>query len=452
MRSREADIERRLPREPPSGDGRADARAEDRAAAGECAEHRADECAHPVAEFQRLSEYFLEFFHCRFSFRLFVVCVVVPPRVAGMRGTGRTGGTRRTRIVLPVSFVPPVPRSAAPPSADELHLLRHDLLGRVLHAVARTQFERDLRAGRDLRERGGPRDAHAERVARTRRDLRALRLAVGIRPRKREFVAERRVELEVPAVDDDRRAVLDDEVLRGIGVVDVVDLHRTLHRIDVRPREVVDGPLQFLEGRDGDLVAVLRAELARRVHRAGEFAVDAQPVVEVDGLAVASELLDGLDEAVQCAAHVVELSAHVAGVERVLDDLVGAQGFALGDDGAQERRAGAGIPRRDDAVLEFGLVCHVVYSFRLVCLWCFLFVFCVVECRGRGIPQDPLPPLLPRVRVGLAATCGAAELRLQLAWVATGTRRTGRTSRTRLVILVLPVVLVPHSALRRAGR
>lgn len=68
MRSREADIERRLPREPPSGDGRADARAEDRAAAGECAEHRADECAHPVAEFQRLSEYFLEFFHCRFSF------------------------------------------------------------------------------------------------------------------------------------------------------------------------------------------------------------------------------------------------------------------------------------------------------------------------------------------------------------------------------------------------
>lgn len=311
--------------------------------------------------------------------------------------------------------------------------------------------QRQRRAALKLAQRNRPLERHAVRVRLNRRERRVLRLALRVRPRNAHRVAERRVVREVPSVHHDALGLLDHAVRAGTRRVHVVHLDGLRRLVHVRPAEVRDGPLQFLERGDDDFVAVLRPELACGVHRAGELAVDAQPVAEVDALAVAAELLDGLDEAVECAAHVVELSAHVAGLEGVLDDLVGAQGFALGDDGAQERRAGAGIPRRDDAVLEFGPVCHVVYSFRLVCVlfvlfFVFLFVFCVAECRGRGIPQDPLPPLLPRVRVGRAATCGAAELRLQLAWVATGTRRTGRTSRTRLVLPVLPVPPVPHSA------
>ena len=58
--------------------------------------------------------------------------------------------------------------------------------------------------------------------------------------------------------------------------------------------------------------------------------------------------------------------AHVTGVEGVLDDLVGAQGLALGDDWPQEGDARVGVLAGDDPVLEFGFACHLLFPFLLL--------------------------------------------------------------------------------------
>lgn len=226
--------------------------------------------------------------------------------------------------------------------------------------------QRQCRAALQLAQRSRPLERHAVRVRLHRRQRRVLRLALRVRPRDDDLVAECRVVREVPPVHHDALGLLDHAVRVRARRVHVVHLDGRRRLVHVRPAEVRDGPLQLLERGDGDLVAVLRSELARGVHRAGELAVDAQPVAEVDALAVAAELLDGLDEAVECAAHVVELSAHVAGLEGVLDDLVGAQGVALGDDWPQEGDARVGVFAGDDPVLEFGFACHLLFPFLLL--------------------------------------------------------------------------------------
>ena len=80
-----------------------------------------------------------------------------------------------------------------------------------------------------------------------------------------------------------------------------------------------------------------------------------RPARFVRVLAVLAELLDGLDEAVERAAHVVELSADEAGLERVLDELVDVQRLALGDDGTEELRLRLRVDALDEVILELGL-------------------------------------------------------------------------------------------------
>ena len=77
-------------------------------------------------------------------------------------------------------------------------------------------------------------------------------------------------------------------------------------------------------------------EKARR-EPVGSAPADA-PLLPYRCLAVADELLDGFDEAVERAALVVELSADEAGLERVLDELLDVQRLAFGDDGTKELR------------------------------------------------------------------------------------------------------------------
>jgi hypothetical protein len=80
-----------------------------------------------------------------------------------------------------------------------------------------------------------------------------------------------------------------------------------------------------------DVHLVTLSKLAILADRTCELSVNAKPVIEVYGLAIATELLNRLDKAVKSAAHIVELTTDVPGVKRVLHDLIEIHRLAIGD-------------------------------------------------------------------------------------------------------------------------
>jgi len=217
----------------------------------------------------------------------------------------------------------------------------------------KTKGEDELGVDRDVGECRRPVETQIRLALFARRELGGLR-RLALHPVDDDLVAPRGVERKVLAGGDDSLR-LDDLALvavrrtEGVHLDDVPSLH-------IRPGEVADFGLEIRERGNRDMELIGIRQLAGFADRSGQLGVNPQPIAEVHRLAGLAELLHGLDESVQSAAHVVELSTHVPGVEGVFDELIHIVGLAVDDGRAQKNPARFGVVSANDTVFEQRLI------------------------------------------------------------------------------------------------
>lgn len=193
-------------------------------------------------------------------------------------------------------------------------------------------------------------------------------LLIALFPGHDDFVAPCGIEGEVLAIGDNRLG-LDDFVLDAVWRGDGFHLHDEASVVDVRPAEVVRARLQLLQRLYADAKFVAGRELVVFTDRSCEFGVNAEPVVERDGLAVQSKVLDAFNESVERTLHVLELATDESVVQRELHHLVKVVRLTLRDLGAFARSARLGVVAVDDTVFELRLnICHGLFPLFMLLL------------------------------------------------------------------------------------
>lgn len=245
-------------------------------------------------------------------------------------------------------------------SGEKLYAFRGRMGRTSFHSAVEGEGEREFRPDGDIIKGGRPVELHVRIVALGRREGRGFGL-VAFHPIERYGVAQGSVERKIAPRGDDSQGLLDFAAFWRTDVHERIDLRQNARVTHVRPAELLHVRLQLLERLYADAQFVAGRELVIFADRSCEFGMDPEPIVERNGFAVQSKVLDAFDESVKRTLHVLELATDESVVQCELNHLIKVVGFAFRDLGTLAGPARLRVVPVDDTIFQLRL--NISHSF-----------------------------------------------------------------------------------------